>query len=342
MPEPTTTKPGPNPVTAANPDEAVATMGQGPPEEEFWEKYNRRLEFPLATVGTVLLHVGIGALLVFLLLKLASSEDKSGVPIKIMEVAGIDSGEGSAGSGGEPDPFRDEGDPIKARVESMADPSKLPEVRENIRQTIKYFDESGKLPISDANAAAFAGLDDSMRKMMLGARKGAGPGQGSGTDGSKGKGPGGTGADSTLGRNLRWVLRFNVTDGRNYLDQLRVLEARVFFPLPGTGRGYLIEDLGAPEKHRIATEAEIGQFAGQLQFHDPRPAVVNSVLNTLKLDRGPSSICALFPKKVEEELARLERAYRNRRPEDIEETIFKITIRGGSPEIVVYDQKAKR
>ena len=41
-----------------------------------------------------------------------------------------------------------------------------------------------------------------------------------GYDGSAGKGPGGSGADSTLGRNMRWVLRFKVTSGRDYLDQL--------------------------------------------------------------------------------------------------------------------------
>ena len=38
---------------------------EGPPEEVFWEKYNKRLEFPLSTVSAVLVHVLIGAVIVF-------------------------------------------------------------------------------------------------------------------------------------------------------------------------------------------------------------------------------------------------------------------------------------
>jgi hypothetical protein len=331
MPEPVTAKPGPDPKQAAGPPAAVV---EGPPEEEFWEKYNRRLEFPLASVGTVLLHVAIGALLVFMLLKLSSKEDRSGVPIKLMEIAGIDSGDGSVDPGGEAEPFlRDAGDPTKAMLDSLPDPSKLPEVREKMEKTIKYFDASGKMPISNTNVAAYASLDETVRNKLLGQRKG--------TEGT-GKGAAGTGSDSTLGRNMRWVLRFKVTSGHDYVAQLRALEAKLFFPIPGAGRGHLIEDLNQPDKNRMTTEADLTSFAGLMQFHDSRRDVVNSVLQVLNLERGPTSICAVFPKHVEEELARLEKAFRLRQPEDIAETIFQITIRDGKPAIVVYDQKIRK
>ena len=29
-------------------------LPEGPPEEEFWDRYNKRLEFPLSTIATVL------------------------------------------------------------------------------------------------------------------------------------------------------------------------------------------------------------------------------------------------------------------------------------------------
>ena len=56
----------------------------------------------------------------------------------------------------------------------------------------------------------------------------------------------------------------------------------------------------------------------------------------------PKAFWAFFPKEVEEKLAHLEKGYRNRRPEDIEETVFKVTIRGGNFEMVVDDQIMKR
>jgi hypothetical protein len=66
------------------------------------------------------------------------------------------------------------------------------------------------------------------------------------------------------------------------------------------------------------------------------------VANTLDLDFQPTTFWAFFPKELEEELARLERNYRNRRSEDIEETIFRVTVRGGRPEVVVAEQRLKR
>ena len=50
--------------TAKADDDAIGLI-DGPPEEAFWDKYNKRLEFPLSTVSAVLVHVLIGAVIVF-------------------------------------------------------------------------------------------------------------------------------------------------------------------------------------------------------------------------------------------------------------------------------------
>jgi hypothetical protein len=315
------------------------------PEEEFWEKYNKRLEFPLATVTSVVLHIAIAALLIFILVRLMAREDTSPVPVQLVQVFGLDEGGGlgSSGSGGVEDPFvRADAEPDRALINSLPNPNQLPEIRDEIRQTIRYFDEQGRLPISDSNAAAYASLEESIRKKLLGARQGSGDGPGSGFDGSSGKGPGGSGADSTLGRNLRWVLRFRVSSGRDYLDQLRAMQAKILVPVPNSDKAIFFPDLNDLSRHRIATDDDLRQLANQIKFCDTRRDAVWQVAGTLQLDFKPTTFWAFFPKTLEEELARLERNYRNRRPEDIEETIFRVTFRGGRPEVVVEEQTLKR
>ncbi|MBN9524078.1 hypothetical protein J0H58_37135, partial [bacterium] len=105
---------------------------RGPPEEEFWARYNRRLEFPLSTVTAVLLHVAVGAVLVFVLVRLMDKEgDKSGVPVKLIDVGGMDdAGDGSAGSGGSLDPLKEGENPFKAAQDILPTPKALEDARE--------------------------------------------------------------------------------------------------------------------------------------------------------------------------------------------------------------------
>jgi hypothetical protein len=319
---------------------------EGPPDEEFWDRYNKRLEFPLSTVAAVLFHVVVAVGLAYALLALENTEDRSGVPVKLVNLTGLDEvGEGSAGSGGVEDPFvKADGDPLKSAVDSLVDPSKLPEVREQLRNTIKYIDPTGNLPISDANAAAYNNLNEKVREKLLGARQGSGAEKGSGFDGTKGKGPGGTGADSTLGRNMRWVLRFKVSSGHDYLAQLRMMHAEVLVPIPGSEKCVLVQDLDRPDEHKTATDDDMKRLADKIKFSDSRPSAVRDVIAALKLDISPppSQFWAFFPKDIEDELSRKEKNYRNRQPDSIEETIFRIAVRGGSYEIVVDEQKVKR
>lgn len=321
----------------------------GPPEEEFWEKYNKRLEFPFAAVGAILIHVAVAALLIFVLVKLMNKDgDRSAVPLTLVpDMAGVDeAGGGQAGSGGVQDPTKqNDPNPWKNEPDVLPDPAQLAQIKDTIRDQLKLEDVDGNIPISDANAAQYRSVDDELARKFLGVnRKGAGPGKGTGDDGSAGTGPGGTGAESTRAKSLRWVLRFRTASGEDYLAQLAAMRAVILVPLPPENKKCLyFTDLRNPRgTGRIATEADERSLSGQIKFGDTRPDSVRGVCDALGVRENAKSFWAFFPKEVESELSKKEIGYRNRRPENIEETVFRVIVKGGSYEAVVDDQTPKR
>jgi hypothetical protein len=315
---------------------------EGPPQEEFWEAYNRRLEFPLSAVGTVLLHVLLAALFVYALTRLMNDDDRSGPPLKLMQVGGLDdAGDGSPGSGGRDTEVERDVNAAGLK-ETFATPEALKQAQENIKK-LALDDPSKDLAVSPTNAAAFEQLNQALKEKLLGGRQGAGNQPGKGPDGA-GSGVGGTGADSTRARGLRWVLRFSVRGGADYIGQLRAMGAEILIPLSSDKDCIIIPDLSNPQSARTATDEDFRRLAGKIQFSDNRRAMVKEVTDTLSVTvpGQPKAFWAFFPKAVEDELASKEKAHRGRRPEDIEETVFRVTTRGGSFEMVVEEQTSKR
>jgi hypothetical protein len=329
-------KPGPDREPKSPPDLL------GPPEEEFWESYNKRLEFPISTVAAVLYHVIVIAVLVAAGRWLLKDPDRSAVPITLVNLEGFDaSGMGSQGSGGEDDPLAiGSNDKLKDQLkDKLPTPDDLPDV--SIADLRKILDDNGNTPISKSNAGAYKFLDDKLKQKMLGSQKGAGPGSGKGYDGTSGSGPGGNGADSTRARTLRWVLRFRVS-GDDYVAQLAAMGAVIMVPLPPENEKCLfIADLKNPTS-RMATDSDWSRLGNLVKFSDTRPESVREVCRILGVKENAKSFWAFFPKGFEEDLTRKEQNYRNRRAEDIEETIFKVITRAGGYEIVVDEQTAKR
>jgi hypothetical protein len=308
---------------------------EGPPEESFDEKYNKRMEFPLSLVGAILAHVCMAAVLFFFGFMMAHGDDKSGVPIKIVTISGFDeSGEGSAGSGGDSD------DPSfnEDKAPDSKNPQDLPDVKD-LQDQLKTMDPS--LQVEPKQLEKFNKLDKSLQKMAMN-RMGSGDGQGHGYDGSQGKGPGGKGNDSTLGRNLRWTMRFTIRDGKSYLEQLRAVGFEILLPDPGSSQMTLIPDLKNWDVRRIATDADQRRLGNRVQFSDTRPDVCRSVSEYLGLKFVPSSITALLPEDLVPELAKLETGYNNKRAEDILETVFKVTVIDGKAQYSVARQALKK
>src|SRR5262249_11428574 len=126
------------------------------PQEEFWGRYNKRFEFPLSTIAAVLIHLGVVALLMLILVHLMNgSHQNGGVPILTAPGRGWeDGGEGRAEDGGEHEPRKEKsGDPWESSLDPLPDPEKLPEVKDNLRKLIE--DETGAMPISSANVGAY-------------------------------------------------------------------------------------------------------------------------------------------------------------------------------------------
>ncbi len=313
-----------------------------PDAETFWKNYNSSYEFPTSIVTSFLCHALIVLAMVLIVFAALSGTDSGAVPIRLVEGGWDDTGDGSAGSGGNPDPLaRGESAPKPSDFAQL--PNNLPEVREEVKKQILDLDPSAVGSIPDEKAAALAALDKALRDKLMGERRGSGPGAGSGNTGQEGTGPGGTGADSTRARSIRWVLRFRTRDGRDYLSQLKAMRATVMVPIPPENKQmYIFRDLDNPKPGTTATEADLAVAARQIQFSDFRRESVVGVGQALGLSFTPTVFMAFFPADLEKELARLEVAYRNRRPEDIEETVFMVTVRGGEPALVVVEQRAKR
>ncbi|HEY2911252.1 MAG TPA: hypothetical protein VGI99_13460 [Gemmataceae bacterium] len=312
------------------------------PQEQFWIRYNKRLEFPLSATVAVFLHVLVAAALAVILFHFMSgSRRDTTLQLSLVEPMGLDDeGDGSPGSGID-DPQLPAGDnPLRAKNSTPVAPTDLPKVEADLRKIVD--DPSGTMPIAPANVRGYAKVDETLRKKLLGGAPGTGVGSGSGDSHQPGVGPGGERASSTRARSLRWVLRFSTADGQDYVDQLAALDAVILIPLPPDNKECLFfPSLKRPRERRMATERDLQKLAGQVRFSDSRPQSVGSVCAALGVDARPSSFWAFFPARVEEELAKKEIGYRNRRPEEIAETIFRLTVRNGSATIVVVDQKPK-
>jgi hypothetical protein len=309
-------------ATLPRPDD-MPESAEPPGEEQFWKKYNARFECPIGSAVSVLAHVLIAAVLVFGFLGLmAGNRDRS--PVSIIPIEDGDTGNGRPGEDGQ---FQQLGG---TNAKSSAEtPPDLKPVKDELERQFRE-DLGADASIPDDLAKAYKDLDDDLRKKLLGGKGGAGPG------------PGGTGADSTRARGLRWVLRFGTKSGRDYLNQLKALKAVVMVPVPPENKRMLIiRDPGNPRADEFATDADIAAQADKMQFQDARKDSNEALAEALRLPYTPAAFWAFFPKELEDEMARLEVAFGNKRAEDIRETIFQVIVTGGEARLKVVGQKLK-
>lgn len=299
-----------------------------PPDEDFWEKYSGRLEFPLSWTAAILFHV-CAALTFFGMWTLANMGDRDPVPMRVVEVGGDDDeGAGSPGSGGELEPIQGEDN----LAEALKDFEKLdlPPVK----------DDQPVLP-DDPAAAVQQKLKETNAKRAK-REQGSGPGEGRGDTGQAGKGPGGDGNDMTRKRGINWSLRFRFDDSKVYLQQLAAAKAVILIPSPTDPKKFtIIPDLDNYTIQREATPEDMRRVGPLLKFFEHDRQSGKGLLRYLNVAGDPTAFYICFPREFEEQLAMKEKSYRNRRPEDIKQTIFQFSVRDGKIDVVVSDQKLK-
>ena len=318
-----------------------------PPESAFWQTYSPNLEFPIAGVVSAIVHVGLVAgLFILLTLDSNSAEDKSPVPISLVDTGGYqDVGDGSSGSGGDIDPLQvGAAAPTSDDFAALPLNDTLPEIKQDMQRQIALENPLAQIALSDEKAAELALLDKSIRDKLIGSRRGNGGEAGSGDTGQEGAGPGGFGADETRARGLRWVIRFRTTSGQNYLEQLRSLGAIVVVPTPPDfkTRMYIFRDLNNPTPGVVIQPSDWDELSDQIRFCDLKETSGRQISTALNLPYTAPYFWAFFPKGLEDELARKETSYQNRRAEDIEETVFQAVQRGGKFDLDIARQTVKR
>ena len=329
------------PTSASNGWDDFAVLTPVPPDETFWRKHNASLEMPTSFVLSLFIMSAAFATYAFLMLyAIGGPPEKPMPPITMIDGGMSDAGLGmvNAGEGGS--------DPQKADATTPQESIQIPDTPAAPLPDVTITPEKPSLSdigpsTSQPNDASFGALDDKLNQKLTVGLSGnhRGPGiSGTGTN----AGEAGVGSDLTKARSLRWVMKFETSGGRDYLEQLHALGAIILVPVPSrTGQFYVFKDLVNPKPGALATDDEIRQYFNQVTFGDSDRDTLAKLAPALNLDFTPTSFSAVFPKGIENQLADKERAYRGLRPEQIGTTKFSVIRSGGSYQFRVVEQTAR-
>ncbi|MFL5340836.1 MAG: hypothetical protein ACJ8F7_11870 [Gemmataceae bacterium] len=318
-----------------------------PPADTFFTRYSPNGEVFISPMSSMVIH---GLLLGFILLGVLGWLNKAP---ETEEIEPILIGDGTpGGGGGNVSGFGDapgnltKKDDVTEEVKD--DKTVKPDVPEN--------DPSVKTPTAPT-------LDDETVKVpkpkkqdtgikIPGALEGnAGKGKGGGgRGGGKGEGIGlGNGDKWGLGplnkrgrRVLRWEMVFRTDSSSAYLNYLNQLQAYVGFPDQSGTRLMVVRNLAdRPAKWEFE---EVGA-QNRIWWTDDREDSARGVAELLQMPIVPREMKAFMPKSIEDELVRVEMEYAKKygvtKEEDIANTQFNVSFRGGKPTFSVKSQTRK-
>jgi hypothetical protein len=322
----------------------------GLPDERFWIKYSQHHELPLSVTSSVFLHAlafGLIGLILAGILSGLFGGNKHQAPVKPFQLAGGGGGDPNGNTDGPSElalPAGNEAtekpknaDPIQP-IETTNKPLTTPEAKTDplvdpTEAVSRLMQEPTLSPknLSAVSKAASDKLAAAIAKGQGGPGHGGGQGGGEGTGIGNKKGPGVGDGTITNERQLRWTMIFRTSSGHDYLKQLQDLNATL--ATPEANDEYLVfRDL-----HRgkaVGRKEDLGSFSSLLRWIDDRPDSVQALAQSLGLRFKPPYVVAFFDKKLESQLADLEKRELAKRhytgPEsNIEETIFRIESRPG-------------
>ncbi len=333
------------------PESAGDPLPYDPPDEGFWHRYSWHGEFPIALFATIAIHVVVFVIIIAIIrqqFKEKKSDEKVPVPTRGLKIAegerGGQMGNPGGGGGEQNKEIAEErpSEPMRQipaaelKKELITASAWVPDLKDSPEALEKIIQSPGYEKLNKLN-------DDLKRRIGQGFTgqpgKGNGPGAGPGDPGPGPGGKGGPGDASTSGnRSVRWTILFTTQSGRDYLEQLNEFKAKIVVPEPPNWKANLLfEDILNPKSKPLGN-----QDLPKMYFVDEDKSSASKVARALGLDFDPPNFIAFFPKEVEEMLAAKERAYRNRREDQIYSTTFRVLRRDGKYVITVTDQVANR
>jgi hypothetical protein len=194
---------------------------------------------------------------------------------------------------------------------------------------------------AQASLDPFLRLEEAARNKVASIpRRPAGPGSGTGD----GQGSAQVRAAPTQRdkRTIRWVMHFNTSTGRNYLNQLAGLGAILAIPVRESDSDRQYKVVRNLLRKPVELLDEDLKKIGRISWYDGKPANVAAIMAALGLRLRPSHFVVILPEKVEAQLYAMEKTCAQGRPEDdILETHFRVVFVGGRYVPVIESIKFK-
>jgi hypothetical protein len=311
---------------------------EGPPEEQFWQRYSPHHEFPLSSVGSVLVYV-LAAVLIWAVITLsgifrAAPPPDMGVVEDGADTPGAPGNPGNPGAPGDPGPKEAVEPATPEEMKNVSVPSleELPKVTIDPNSLIQDFVIDDKTPVTP-EIDSFSKLGKDIQSKLAQGLKGP---KGTGAGGENGNnGNNGNSGNIRVKRMARWSLVFNTHGGDDYLVQLASMGAMVGVPTEDPVRFTIYRNLKNPQ---VSTE-DVTTLK-QMRWTDDRPDSIGGLCHGLGLPQTPRFIVAFFPETVEKQMKEAEHNYRGLNEDQIAITRFLVVKRGNGYVPVVMDQQA--
>jgi hypothetical protein len=322
-----------------------------PPDEKFWQRYSAHHEFPLSSLGSVLLHMLAFGMVAFVMWWWFSSINDELKPLPLEPLA-------IGGGGGNPNGMdNNPGKVLAKRIEApdLTKPKVNIDPNDLTNDKIKFNPVTPKTPKIDIPPdARFFDTSDPIKQLAALKKQieqtkiqgplapkgqggaGSGGGQGAGVGPGKGNstGPGTGNLSPRMRRQLRRTIMFSTLSGDDYRQQLRSLGAVLAVPASSNDNPNLylvIRDLNSyPAQGKLEDINELNRKLNCIFWTDTDPQSVGTLAHALGLPSVPPNITAFFPHDFEQDLLKKELEFRHVKSEwDIRETVFRIVMRGG-------------
>lgn len=294
------------------------TASSLPSEPRFWARCNRRLERPMMVAGGILFQMLAATCCVALASGVIDGKPNGLTP----DNDALDE-YGPVGCGGGKIEIEY---PLPIPV-PQPDPGEVARMKQDMRRLL-WLEHSGGVSISDINVFGYGMLSKALQEKLLGIGMGGEPN---------------LGADSARSRSLRWFLAYRTSGTESHFSQLQSLGAAILVPIaPANERCILYRNLNDLKNRTIASDADFRSLNNRIRFANTRQESVRAICAELGVQERAEVYFTYFPKELEEELARKERGYRNRRTEDLALTIFRVKRWMDTREIEVDGQTVKK